>query len=553
MLFCAVKEYNMFNSKFFTYIFIAAVIAACLVSGCAKRGVITGGPKDSIPPIMISSSPKNMSTNFTGNEIRINFDEYIKIKDINKQLIISPPMETQPAIIPMGSASKYISIKIKDTLKPNTTYSFNFGQSITDNNEGNPYSQFKFIFSTGPYVDSLTVVGRIKDAYSGKTDNFVNVMLYEANETFNDSTIYKEKPRYVTNTLDSMVNYSLENLKEGRYYIVALKEKSSNYKFDPGYDKIAFLKDPITIPTDTVYQLTLFKEQRPFKALKPSQASSNRYFAGYEGDYRGVTVDVKNAATNEAISTVATKVPEKDSLQIWTPRNIKTVADSLIVSVKKNDSIKEFIVKTKEMKAADSLAIDAVQKGTLHFRDKFAIKASTPVVAIDSTKMSIINKDSVAVPFKTAYNILEQKLEFDFEKEEDQKYELTLLPGALKDFYEKENDTLSFKFSTRLYNDYGNLRVTLQNARSFPLILEVLNEKEDIIATYYSEGETYITFDNLEPNNFLLRVIYDDNKNKEWDSGNYLEKRQPEEVIYLPKPVMVKPFWDVEETFNLGG
>src|SRR5690606_10736213 len=139
-----------------------------------------------------------------------------KIKDINKQLIISPPMKNNPDITPMGSASKFIRIKIKDTLQENTTYSFNFGQSITDNNEGNPYSQFKFIFSTGPYIDSLMLRGNIKDAFEKKPDNFVTVMLYEANETFNDSTVYKEKPRYVTNTLDSMVNYNLENLKEGK-------------------------------------------------------------------------------------------------------------------------------------------------------------------------------------------------------------------------------------------------------------------------------------------------------------------------------------------------
>src|SRR5690606_17449507 len=262
-----------------------------LMISCAKRGNITGGLKDTLAPVLKSSSPKNFTTGFNGDEITLTFDEYIKLKDANKQLIISPPMKTQPIITP-STASKFIKIKILDTLQPNTTYSFNFGQSITDNNEGNPYNQFKFIFSTGSYIDSLQLKGRIKDAYSKKTDNFVTVMLYEANETFNDSTIYKEKPRYVTNTLDSMVNYSLENLKEGRYYLVALKDKSNNYKFDPASDKIAFLKDPIPVPTDTIYQLELFQEKRAFKALRPSQASSNRYYAGYEGDAKDITINV---------------------------------------------------------------------------------------------------------------------------------------------------------------------------------------------------------------------------------------------------------------------
>lgn len=553
MLFCAVKEYYMLRNKLTVYIFFFAVFMACMVTGCAKRGTISGGAKDTIPPVMTGSSPQNMTTNFTGNEIRINFNEYIKLKDPSKQLIISPPMETAPVITPMGSSSKYINIKIKDTLKPNTTYSFNFGQSITDNNEGNPYSQFKFIFSTGSYIDSLQLKGRIKDSYSKKTDNFVTVMLYEANETFNDSTVYKEKPHYVTNTLDSMVNYSLENLKEGRYYLVALKDKSNNYKFDPASDKIAFLKDPITVPTDTIYQLELFKEKRPFKALKPSQASANRYFAGYEGDAKDIAIDVKNAATKEAIRTMTTKVADKDSVQIWTPRNINTVADSLLVSIRKKDSIKEFVVKTKEMKAADSLSIEAVQKGTLNFRDKFTLKASTPLTAIDTTKITLINKDSIAVPYKMNHNAFEQKIEFDFVKEEEQKYAFTFMPGALKDFYEKENDTLKYTLTTKVMSEYGNLRITLKDAKRFPLILEVLDKDEKVMATFYSKGETYINFDAVLPNNYLLRVIYDDNSNGEWDSGNYLERRQPEEVIYFPKVIDVRANWDVEETFNLGG
>ena len=549
----------MRNTKFIIYLSAVVLFASLLsLNSCAKRGTISGGPKDTIPPVLVYSTPNNMTTDFTGKEIQINFSEYIKIKDINKQLIISPPMKNNPDITPMGSASKFIRIKIKDTLQENTTYSFNFGQSITDNNEGNPYSQFKFIFSTGPYIDSLMLRGNIKDAFEKKPDNFVTVMLYEANETFNDSTVYKEKPRYVTNTLDSMVNYNLENLKEGKYYLFALKDNNNNYKYDPKSDKIAFFEEPISIPNDTLYELTLFSEKREFKALKPIQASSNRYFAGYEGNAKDVTVEVKNAATQELIKTLVTKVPEKDSLQIWTPRDINSVADSLLISVKKLDSIKEFVVKPKEMKAIDSLGVSAVQKGTIQFRDTFAIYTSTPIVDIDTTKISLINKDSIAVPFKTSYDAMKQNLKIDFTKEESQKYSFTLLPGAIKDFYEKENDTLNYTVTTKLYSNYGNLRLKIANARRFPLILEVLDSKEKIIGTSYIENEsqTEMAFDNIPADMYSLRVIYDDNKNRKWDSGNYLEKRQPEELHYFlegnkPKEINVRESWDVMETFTL--
>lgn len=546
-LFCAVKVYNMLKSRFTLYILLVALS----LTGCAKRGTITGGPKDTIPPVIVGSSPRNMSTQFTGNQIRIDFNEYIKIKDVSKQLIISPPMEYPPDIVPTGSASRYINIKINDTLQPNTTYSFNFGQSITDNNEGNPYSQFKFIFSTGTYIDSLTLNGRIKDAYSRETDNFVTVMLYEANETFNDSTVYNERPRYVTNTLDSMVNYSLQNLKEGRYYLFALKDANNNYRYDPQSDKIAFLPNPVNVPTDTVYELELFAEQRAFRAVKASQISSNRLLVGHEGSAKGLQVTVKNG--DETIPSITTALPDKDSVQVWVPRNIHTLADSLQVAVTHRDSVKNLRVKLKEMKAADSLTIAPVQKGTLHFRDKFMLTASTPLTKIDSTLISLIRKDSTAVPFTTAYNEFEQKLEIDFEKEEDQKYVITLLPGAVEDFYGKENDTLEIGLSTRTLADYGNLRVSLENANRFPLILEITDSSGKVQASYYSEGETNIAFDAILPEKYTLRVIYDDNKNREWDSGNYLEKRQPEEVIYFRTPVDVRANWDVDQPFNLGG
>lgn len=531
--------------KGFLYLFFIALA----VTSCAKRGTITGGAQDTIPPVITGSSPKNMSTNFSGDEIHIDFNEYIKIKDVSKQLIISPPMDNAPTITPTGSASRFIKIKIKDTLQPNTTYSFNFGQSITDNNEGNPYSQFKFVFSTGAYIDSLKLKGKIKDAFSRETDNFVTVMLYEA-ETFTDSTIYKEKPRYVTNTLDSLVFYSLENLKEGKYRLFALKDANNNYKFDPKSDKIAFLDEVITIPNDTAYELSLFAEKAAFKHLKPIQATSNRLLAPYEGDHRDMKIDVRSAVTDQGIKTLTTKVRDKDSLQVWLPRGL---TDSLKVSITHLDSIKDFTVKLKEMKEADSLSVEAVQKGGLHFREKLMLRPSTPLTVIDTTRMMLINKDSIAVPFTARYYDLQQELEIDFAKEEEQKYTFTAMPGALEDFYGQQNDTLNFKVSTLTYADYGNLRVSLTNANRFPLLLEVVNSKDEVAATFYSEGETKTSFDAILPDKYRLRVIYDDNKNKEWDTGSFMENRQPEDVIYHPALIDVRSNWDVEETFNLGG
>jgi len=225
------------------------VFIAIITVSCANRGTPSGGEKDEEPPVILKSVPENFSTNFKGNEIKIYFDEYVKIKDLRKQLIVSPPMDIDPVVTPMSVASDYISIKIKDTLEANTTYAFNFGESIVDNNEGNPYPYYRYVFSTGDVIDSLSVKGFVKDALLQEPETFISVMLYEVDSTYTDSLVYKEKPRYITNTLDSLTTFSIDNIKAGSYKLIALKDKNSNYKFDQKNDKIGFIEEHITVPS----------------------------------------------------------------------------------------------------------------------------------------------------------------------------------------------------------------------------------------------------------------------------------------------------------------
>jgi len=458
-------------------------------------------------------------------------------------------MKYEPLITPTG-VSKFINIKIKDTLLPNTTYSFNFGESIADNNEGNALNQFKYIFSTGPYIDSLTLGGKIKDAYAKNVDNFVSVMLYEANDKYKDSVIYKEFPRYITNTLDSMRTFKFENLKEGKYLLVALKDKSNNNKYNPKDDKIGFIKHFITVPNDTLFELSLFKETLPLKTLKPIQASGNRLLLPYEGKQNfklnKPTIVLKN--NGETLETIVTQFPKKDSLQIWY-KPLK--ADSLSLEVSKDTYNKKFTFKIKDQKK-DTLNIKAVQNGVINFRDRFTLDTETPLVKFDKSKIKLINKDSTAVDFTTEYNEFEQKLYVDFKKEPLEKYSFTFFPGALTDFYDKTNDTLSYKLSTKEYADYGNLILNLKNVKRFPIIVEITNKKGDeVLASEYSEGKTQIEFNLMLPSQFTIRVIYDDNKNKMYDTGNFLEKRYAEEVFYFQREIDVRTNWDVNETIDL--
>jgi hypothetical protein len=249
---------------------------------CAKKGRPSGGLRDTIAPVILRSAPENFTTNFKNNEIRITFDEFIKLKDISKELIISPPLKYAPVITPL-SVSKVLKIKILDTLKDNTTYSFNFGNSILDNNEGNLFPNYKYVFSTGSYIDSLTLKGTAVDALLPKTDFPTTVVLYQVDQSYKDSLVFLEKPTYITTTINETNNFELSNLKQGTYQLIALKEQTRNYTFQPKTDKIGFYKDLITIPTDSLFELKLFKEVPDFKPTRPKLESSNRISFGYEG------------------------------------------------------------------------------------------------------------------------------------------------------------------------------------------------------------------------------------------------------------------------------
>ncbi|MEN9336060.1 MAG: hypothetical protein RLZZ500_1047 [Bacteroidota bacterium] len=543
MLLCVANLNDMLKKVLLLFPLIVVLLSA---PSCARRGSITGGPKDTIAPQLLFSYPKNLSTNFSGTEIKLQFDEYIKLKDLQKQLVVSPPMNSAPEILPQ-TASKTLTIKIKDTLKPNTTYSFNFGQSIQDNNEGNPYSQFKYVISTGPTIDSLKLGVKIKDALERKTDNFVSVMLYEVNAAYTDSIVYNKQPQYVINTLDSLKAVVLENLKAGKYRLIAVKDVNKNNKFDPKTEKIAFQKDYISIPSDTIYELELFNEKKKFKATTTSHLKSSRLLVGYHGNIE--KAEIQLLRNSEKIPTQLTRVVGKDSAEVWFKAS---KGDSLTLQIRKDNSSKTFGFKVRDFKK-DSLSLSVEPKGTLNFSDTLRIASSIPLTNWDLQKIKLSRKDSSAVAFKSNYDSFKKEFQFLFDKEPNQKYRLEVLPGAFTDYLGNVNDTLKYTTNTLDVSEYGNLKINLERIKRFPLIVQLTDTQGKVKASAYSENSKSVSFDLIQPSKFFIRVIYDDDKDGYWTPGNYLEKRQSEEVIYHPVEVDVRSNWDVEQSVDVGG
>ncbi|WP_047247111.1 Ig-like domain-containing protein [Maribacter thermophilus] len=533
--------------RFLAYIFVFIIVFSCFQ--CARKGSPTGGPKDVTPPVLTKAEPENMSTNFKANKIRLYFDELVKLKDVQEQLIVSPPLKYQPTLTPQGSASRYVEITLKDTLLENTTYTLNFGQSIVDNNEENPNSFFTYVFSTGSYIDSLELRGVVKDAFNKKADDFISVMLYNIDSTYTDSTIFKRPPNYITNTLDSTIIFNLKNLKEGKYALFGLKDASKNNIFDQKSDKIAFIKDTINLPTDSIYLLTLFKEVPDYAVNVPSLASKNKISFGYYGKGEEIKISPISKIP-DTVKTTILKERDKDTLNFWfTPYEM----DSIVFTVT-NENLKvidTFTIKNRKA-GIDSLKLSPTQKSTLHFEDKVSIVANTPLVSIDSSMIDIMNKDSLLIDYSVSLDSIKNKLDFDFKVEPNQVYQMQLLPGAVLDFFGTTNDTINYSLATKSFADYGDLTVNLSgNNIAYPLIVQLTNDKEELQREIFANEPQLFEFNNLPPGNYMIRVIFDQNNNQKWDTGNYLKKIQPEKVSHYPNIIEMRANWIENVTFNI--
>ena len=513
---------------------------------CAKRGSPSGGPKDSIPPIIVKYNPENYSINFTDDEIKIYFDEYIKLIDINKELIISPPLKYQPEIAPL-STGKFIKIIIKDTLKKNTTYSFNFGKSIVDYTEENVFKYFKYILSTGSFIDSLKLKGTVKDALLLNPEGTTTVMLYEVNDAFNDSIIYSEKPTYITTTKEEGQEFELTNLKEGTYFLIALKDKTNDYIFQPKYDKIGFLEGLISIPSDSSFTINIFQEKENYTIKKPKHEGKNHIIFGYNGDAKDLKIELKSSVPKDFEAT--TYIDSKsDTLHYWFKPFVEN--DSLIFTVKNKNYVDTLVTRMRNL-YADTLVVKPINAGVLTPRDTLKFSATTPLTLFDPEKATVINQDSVVIPFKGVIDHRFNTAVLNFDIKIPESYTIQLLPGAFIDFFEQTNDTINVRVRTKENSDYGTLSLILSEPEQLPVIVQLVNTKYKVIQERYVTNDEPILFEYIIPGEYYIRISYDENKNKRWDTGNYLKKIQPETVIYYPKKIEIRPNWSLVETFKL--
>ncbi len=509
------------------------MLVLLILANCARTGRPEGGPKDENPPLFVTAKPPYKTLFFKEKEIRIDFDEFVRLKDINKQLIVSPPLKNPPLITPQGAPSKQIKIKILDTLQENTTYIFNFGNAVEDNNEANVLENFSYVFSTGDYIDSLTTKGEVKDVLEIINKKNVSLLLYRLDSSYNDSIIYKQKPNYVTKTQDS-IRFNFSNLRKGKYKMYALSEEISDYIFNPETDAVGFLTDTITLPQDSIISkpLVYFKEMLPFDFNRGKEVTKGKIQFGFRGDRKGFSVNLLSKVP-DSFASVAKYEQGKDTLNYWfTPIE----RDSLNFIVSKDDFIDTVTVRLRKKKF-DSLTVKSSVSRVFHLRDTFYFLTNNPIVKIDSSKINIVDIDTLDVPFKIKNSPKENKVALIFEKKPEQLYRIKADPKALEDIYQVSHDTIYFKLITKEIEDYGRITLRVNNVENKNLIIELLSgrQQNQVVERRLINKSSELVFDLLEPKKYTVRAIIDDNQNNKWDTGNLLQKKQPERIIYHPE------------------
>lgn len=320
---------------FFLLILLVPKIVV-LLSGCAQIMAPTGGPRDTIPPILVSSNPKLPAINFTGNRVNLYFDEYVQLQELQQNLLVSPTPKVNPYI---DAKLKMVSIRLRDTLEPNTTYTINLGNSIRDINENNILKDFRYVFSTGATIDSLNFSGKVQVAETGKVDSTIIVLLYK---NLADSAVVKQKPKYIAR-VNGTGNFYFENLAAGEYKVYALKDGDGSRTYNSKTEVFAFRDSSILVNNNTAPVLLYAYAEE--KEIPRAQAAAKKliYTAKIPSQKHDVLTDVRIEFNRPLKSLDKQKVILTDTLN-------NVIKDYAITTDSTNKSL---ILKTQWLQNAD--------------------------------------------------------------------------------------------------------------------------------------------------------------------------------------------------------
>jgi len=487
----------------------------------------SGGAKDIDAPEILSSVPFQGATNVNPSTIEIHFDEFFKLKNLQNELLISPPLDETPLISQKG---KRLFIELKEKLNPNSTYTFNFGKGIADYHEGNILKDYSLVFSTGNELDSLALSGRINSCPAATLPEELIIGIYQKDSLKRDSTIYLQKPDYFA-LVNKEGSFQIKHIRKGTFELIAFEDLNANYKYDGATEQIAFYDRLITIGDSTEFDLWLFQEKTELKLLESKVNENGRIHWAYNQ-----SIDSVNFNSESEIKFLYTI--KQDSLLVW-PLIYPT--DSFYICSEVATRLDTILVKP-----------DSLHKHKLNLSSNnqflkesasFKIQSDAPILAIDT---ALINLRSDSIPINYAVRHTDFELVFDFIHNENKTYNLTLSKGAVLSTYENYNDSINLSVYSKDENALAALKINLLlNEENY--FIELL--KDEKVIDRIEAGEVLI-FKELLPSIYQLRLTVDSNNDGKWTAGDYFENSQAEKVFYHKEELKLRANWELEVDFN---
>lgn len=526
--------------KLIKYFIVAETI---LLFSCAQRSALTGGEKDELPPQILEVTPQNGSINFSATEISVKFNEFVKLKNIQNQLIVSPIMDEAPKLKLKG---KKLIIKPTVPLQENTTYSINFGDAIVDITEDNPYPNFKYVFSTGNELDSLSYAGLLLDAFDLSPQENKFVMLYNQ---LKDSIPLTQKPNYLTKT-KADGSFTVTNIKQGTYKVFALDDINGNYLYDLPNEQIAFLNQPVVLDSSISEQvLYAFTKTDTIQYVKKIE---NKQYGKLHLELNLPSNEISIFDKND--EPIAYSFYEHNTTftkhTFWLTDEI-TTSEKLIITKQNGIAIDSSVVDLLTIKDFKDTTLNIKDNITASFdlNQEILFQSAIPINDIKMEKIKLlenkkvvdvlINKDSVSSAIKLNYAF-----------KENTSYQLKIDSGAFVSIYNLTNDSIEKSFKTKKEENYGTLKITIAPNFADNYIFQ-LWKKDELINEFYDKHIQVFVVPYLKPGEYQVKLIVDKNKNRKWDNGDYNKQLQPEKLIIYNEIITIQENWDNDIIWNI--
>ena len=566
-----------------------------IIYSCANKGPgPTGGPKDETPPQVMKSIPENGSLNFLKKEIQVDFDENISLEKIAENVIISPPQKRNPDIRAQG---RRLVVRFDDDLLDSTTYTINFGNAIVDLNEKNPFSNYRFSFSTGSEIDTLSIAGILINAEDLNPVSGIIVGVYAEHA----DSVFTQKPFLRIGKTDENGYFTIDNMKEGSYQIFALGDNNRDYYFQTGeglamYDSLitptfemfehrdTIWTDSLTI--DTIHSFThahfypndillrYFKENKKRQYFIKSERLQPEKFTLYFNTTLAELPEIEPLNFEWDNNYILQRNNTLDTLSYWLTDSLVWSVDTLQFAMtyfktdsvfgleQTTDTLNIAMRKTRvnprakkqddEKPKAEPLSFKTNIAGTFEIYNPLTIQVNEPLIDYDISMIRLNEKvDTILVPLKYDWQQIDStKMNFSvgYKWEPEKSYTLEVDSAAFISIYEKANNDYSGSFRIRSLDEYSELKIVLTN-HDPRAVIQILDSKDNVLHSKPAESNE-ILFKYLKPTNYYVRLFIDENGNGEWDSGDFSSRRQPEEVYYYPHKLTLKANFEFTENWD---